>query len=164
MPDSSQIVFNTGPLIALAAGVGDLGKIKEMYSAVVVPAEVAQEIASLRSGDFVQPHFERATWIKRWPQPTPAAAWLTATLDAGEAAVIQLALNEGISTVCIDEAAGRRAAKISGLRLTGSIGVLLRAKREGRIDSLRVCLDAMRRNGVWLSDALVRLALAHADE
>ncbi|MFP5269408.1 hypothetical protein [Coleofasciculus sp.] len=40
-------------------------------------------------------------------------------------------MNENIQTVCIDEIAGRRIARLSGLSLTGSIGILLRAKREG---------------------------------
>ncbi|WP_243714094.1 hypothetical protein [Nostoc sp. 106C] len=53
------------------------------------------------------------------------------SLDLGEASVIQLALNKNIPTVCIDEAVGRGIARLSGLLVTGSIGILLRAKREG---------------------------------
>ena len=49
----------------------------------------------------------------------------------GEAAVIQLALEENIQTVCIDEAVGRRIARLNNLSLTGLIGILLRAKISG---------------------------------
>ena len=164
MPDLHRIVVNTGPLIALAAGLGELTILREMYSEVVVAAEVAAEISTLRSGLFVQPPFARATWIRRQPSATPNSPWLSALLDPGEAAVIQLALDEKIPLVCINEAAGRRAAKLSGLQLTGSIGILLRAKREHRIPSLQVCLQAMRTNGVWLSDSLVNLTIAEAGE
>jgi len=59
---------------------------------------------------------------------------------------------------------GRRAAKLSGLLVTGSIGILLRAKREGKLGSLREALDKMRANGVWLSESLVKLATARAGE
>jgi predicted nucleic acid-binding protein len=53
------------------------------------------------------------------------------SLDLGEASVIQLALNENINTVCIDESAGRRIARLSGLSLTGTISILIKAKRQG---------------------------------
>lgn len=52
-------------------------------------------------------------------------------LDRGEASVVKLAINEGIETVCIDEHLGRRVARLNGLRVTGSLGILIRAKREG---------------------------------
>ena len=45
--------------------------------------------------------------------------------------IIQLALNQNIQTVVIDEVAGRRIARLNGLSVTGSIGILLRAQREG---------------------------------
>lgn len=164
MPSPERIVINTGPLIALVAGLGDLALLKELYQEVLVPAEVADEIATLRTSRFVQPEFERATWLTRWPAPLTLPPWLGSVLDRGEAAVIQLALNEKISTVCIDEAAGRRVAQLSGLRVTGSIGILLRAKREAKLPSLRTVLDQMRANGVWLGEKLVASALAQAGE
>lgn len=141
-----------------------MGLLAELYQEVIVPMEVAEEMAALRSSQFILPEFERLLWLKRWPKTTQAAKWLSVTLDRGEASVIQLAINEGISTVCIDEAAGRRAAKLSGLLVTGSIGILLRAKREGKLASVRQTLERMRASGVWLSESLVRLAMAQAGE
>jgi predicted nucleic acid-binding protein len=67
----------------------------------------------------------------KWQTPLNISPLLLNSLDLGEAAVIQLAINENIQTVCIDEAAGRRVARLSGLSLTGTIGILLRAKKEG---------------------------------
>jgi predicted nucleic acid-binding protein len=85
-------------------------------------------------------------------------------LDRGEAAVIQLALNEHIRTVAIDEPAGRRMARLHGLDLTGSVGVLLRAKREGRIASVRTAVERMKNQGIWLSDRVVAFALRDSGE
>ena len=86
------------------------------------------------------------------------------SLDSGEAAVIQLALNENIQTVCIDEMAGRRMARLHGLTVTGSIGVLFRAWRAGHNISLRDVLERMRNRGIWLSDRVINFALAQAGE
>jgi predicted nucleic acid-binding protein len=85
-------------------------------------------------------------------------------MDRGEAAVIQLALIEGVRTVCIDEVVGRRVARLNGLSVTGSIGVLLRARRQGHGVSLRAAIDRMRARGMWLGDDVVRFALREAGE
>lgn len=163
MPSPDRLVVNTGPLIALVAGLGDLNLLRELYREVIVPLEVAEEIAALRTSQFVQPEFARATWLTRRTSAVKLAPWLGAVLDRGEA-VIQLALVEGLSTVCIDEAAGRRVAQLSGLLVTGSVGILLRAKRESKLPNLRVVSDKMRSNGVWLGESLIAAALAQAGE
>ena len=80
-------------------------------------------------------------------------------LDRGEAAVIQLALNEGIQTVCIDEVPGRRVARLSNLSLTGSIGILIRAKREGYSFSMPEAIERMKKKGIRLSERVIRVAL-----
>jgi predicted nucleic acid-binding protein len=85
-------------------------------------------------------------------------------MDRGEAAVIQLALIEGVRTVCIDEVVGRRVARLNGLSVTGSIGVLLRARRQGHGVSRRAAIDRMRARGMWLGDDVVRFALREAGE
>lgn len=48
--------------------------------------------------------------------------------------------------------------------MTGSLGLLLRAKRLGLIDAVAPRLTAMRQKGIWLSDAVVRRVLAEAQE
>lgn len=62
------------------------------------------------------------------------------------------------------KAVGRRAARLSGLELTGSVGILLRAKREGYIGTIRKPLERMRNHGIWLSDRVVTFALQQAGE
>jgi predicted nucleic acid-binding protein len=92
------------------------------------------------------------------------AAVLLNSLDSGEAAVIQLALNENIQTVCIDEIVGRRLARLHGLTDTGLIGVFLRAWRAGYNITMRDALDRMSNRGFWLSDREGNFALAQAGE
>jgi predicted nucleic acid-binding protein len=52
---------------------------------------------------------------------------------------------------------------MSGLTLTGSIGVLIKAKRRGYAISIPQVLDRMREHGIWLSEDVVRFALMHSD-
>ena len=85
-------------------------------------------------------------------------------LDLGEASVIQLALDENIQTVCIDESMGRRIARLNGLRLTGSIGVLIRAKQNGFDFSMLDALHKMQSHGIYLSEKVINLALRQVKE
>ena len=163
MPDTPALVINTGPLIALVAALGDLS-ILQMYDRVRVPREVSQEILVGGPGQFAVAACEAAHWLQKNAAPMDnIAAVLRNALDSGAAAVIQLALNENIQTVCIDEIAGRRVARLHGLAVTGSIGVLLRARRAGYNSSLQDALERMRNSGVWLSDRVSNFALAQAD-
>jgi predicted nucleic acid-binding protein len=61
---------------------------------------------------------------------------LTGELDIGEAAVIQLAIDLPGATVVLDDLKARRVARRSGIALTGSLGVLIDAKRAGKLDSV----------------------------
>lgn len=163
MPETKEIVINTGPLIALVAALGDL-EILKIYKRVCVPFEVCNEITTGESGRFAALEFDAAHWLEKSTQPLSLSAMLLNSLDIGEASVIQLALNENIRTVCIDESAGRRMARLNGLLVTGSVGILLRARREGHSFSMREALQRMQSRGIWLSSSVMEFALREAGE
>ena len=164
MPEPPRLVINTGPLIALVAALHDLAILENLYQEVLVPFEVCREMRARGCRAFAIQQFEEARWLTKKEQPLAIDSLLANSLDVGEAAVIQLALNEQVSTVAIDETVGRRVAKLSGLKLTGSIGILLRARREGFSFSMREALERMRARGVWLSQQVVDFALRQAEE
>lgn len=113
---------------------------------------------------FAAREFTEADWLEKRQQALNISLYLLNSLDRGEAAVIQLALDEGISTVCIDEVSGRRIARLHGLLVTGSIGILLRAKREGYLQAIGEAIERMERKGIWLSEKVRRFALQQAEE
>lgn len=163
MPEPTEIVINTSPLIALTAATGDL-KLLQCYQRVWVPYEVSQEILSGGSSGMAVAEFNAAHWLHKITTPLQIAPIFMNVLDRGEAAVIQLAVDNDIQTVCIDELSGRRVARLSGLSVTGSIGVLLRAKREGSHFSMREAVERMTTHGIWLSQRVIDFALAQAGE
>lgn len=163
MPETQEIVINTGPMIAIVAALGGLDVLK-IYGRVCVPLEVCGEITTGESRRFAALEFEAAYWLEKWKQPLSLSAMLLNSLDVGEASVIQLALNERIQTVCIDESAGRRMARLNGLLVTGSVGILLRARREGHPFSMREALQRMKSRGIWLSQSVEDFALREAGE
>lgn len=162
MPD---IVINTGPLIAMVAATGNLNWLPSMYGRIVIPYEVLLEIEAGGPGNteiVALRAIERQVLIGR--QSTQIDAAMLRELDLGESSVISSALLHAIDTVAIDEKAGRRLARIHGLNVTGSIGILLKAKRHGFLPNLGECIARMRAHGIWISAELTQEALHRANE
>ncbi|WP_223257355.1 DUF3368 domain-containing protein [Phormidesmis priestleyi] len=63
------------------------------------------------------------------------------TLDRGEAEAIALAIELKADWTLLDEREGRKVAKSLGLKVTGVLGILLRAKQLGEIESLQLVID-----------------------
>jgi len=164
MPETEEIVMNTGPLLALIAGLGELAFLESLYRRILVPFEVCQEIEAGGASGFGVNEFRRSDFIEKRSQALKIDSFLQNTLDIGEASVVQLALDERIDTVCIDESLGRRIARLNGLKLTGSTGILIRAKKNGIDFSMRNALNRMRSKGIYLSQDVIGFAIGQAGE
>ncbi len=157
MPEA--IVVNTGPLIALA-GIGQLGLLVRLFDRVMVPGTVREEMAAHSHRQAPDLPAE----IQVVESTTPLDPLLSEMLDQGEAGVIQTALARTIPQVLIDERKGRKVARLYGLQVFGTARLLVEAKRAGLIESVGHALEAMRSNGYWIDDKIVRWAKTIADE
>ena len=156
MPD---LVINTGPVIALTAAVESLEFLQELYSEILIPFEVIQELQaeSVNCAELVA--VKNCPVIQAITDKIELPFLLHSQLDTGEASVIQNALVHQITTVVIDEKLGRRMARLNGLRVTGSIGILVRAFKAALIPDLNNCFNRMHEKGVWISETLKKQAL-----
>jgi len=164
MPESNQIVINTGPILALIAGLGNLKVLENLYEKVLVPYEVCEEILVGGSSGFGIKEFNEAGFLQKSNTRIFIQPYLLNSLDIGESSVIQTALDEQIHTVCIDEAMGRRIARLNNLTLTGSLGIMIRAKKKGYPIILREAINQMQAKGVRLSERVINLALTQVGE
>jgi predicted nucleic acid-binding protein len=163
MPEKPKIVINTGPLLALTAA-GRLDVLPALFSRILMSAEVSREIAAGGRTQFAITELSVAIWLEKRTMPTPLTPFLTTALDSGEASVIALALAEKIPTVCIDETSGRRLARLHGLAVTGSLGILIQAKQQGMPVKLHGAIQQMRQRGIWMSETLEAECLRLAGE
>lgn len=163
MAKTTELVIDASPTVALVAALGDL-RVSQIYQRVWVPLEVCNEIMAGGVTQLAVPEFAAAHWLQKIETPLVLSPLLANSLDAGEAAVIQLALDKNVSTDCVDEHAGRRMARLHGIAVTGSIGVLLRAKAAGSAFSMRTAIQKMQASGLWPSERVVQVALAQAEE
>jgi predicted nucleic acid-binding protein len=98
-------------------------------------------------------------WLTPLAVPCALAPCLLNTLDRGEASVIQTALDQHITLVAIDEVVGRRVARLAGLEVTGSIGILLKARQQGLTGSMADSIARLRAHGIWLGAQVQAFAL-----
>lgn len=160
-----EIVINTGPVIALVAATGSLNWLAALYRIVTIPHEVFAEIDAGGPDNPEAATVLAATDVIRLLEPANSISEaLLHELDLGEASVIHATLAHHIPTVAIDEKAGRRIARLNGLKVTGSLGILIRAKKQGLIDNLTDCIARMRDKGIWISPSLIQLALIEVGE
>jgi len=150
MPDSRAVVINTTPLIALSIATGSIEVLRKLYDRVIVTYEVQQEILAGGKQSVGVAAFISSQWLERLPEPQPIPDYLNNTLDPGEASVIHAALENNIKRVCIDEKVGRRIARLNGLKVTGSIGILAKAKQQGYHLNIDKALTRLRNHGIWL--------------
>jgi predicted nucleic acid-binding protein len=86
-------------------------------------------------------------------------------LDAGESEAIRLAMAVSADYVLIDEKEGRRCAFALGIRAVGLLGILIRAKQSGAVESMRLEIDKLRRHaGFFVGSDLEARVLAMVDE
>jgi uncharacterized protein len=162
MPDQ-VVVADTGPLIALALA-GCLDLLRDLHGTVLVPDAVWREVTQdggVRPGAA---EISTAPWLERTKPNRAPDALLRAELGPGEAEAISLA-TERNALLIVDERQARRIAEIVyGLRIRGTLGTLVLAKRRHLIAEVRPILQRMRAGGYHLSTALVEAACGSVGE
>ena len=142
MPD--RWVANASPVITLAKA-GHLALLTALATEVLLPEAVVAEVLAGPVTDPARQAVEEG-WGTRVAVPRVPVAVLEWGLGAGETAVL-------------DDAASRRCARTLGIPSMGTLGVVIRAKHQGRIVSAAVVIGALRTAGLYVDDALMARVL-----
>jgi hypothetical protein len=139
----ADVICNTSPFQYLHQ-LGLLHVLPALVGHVIVPPTVAEELSAGRSAGVSLPDPTTLAWVTI-RRPTSALALpLITDLGPGESEVLMLALESRDAVVVMDDALGLRVAAMLGLRLTGTLGVLLDAKRAGLIPAVGPVLDQLQ--------------------
>lgn len=158
------VVADSGPLIAIAY-LELFSILPDVLGTVLVPDTVLREclyIPSRPDAIEIQSALEKG-WLHVRESNPIIVEDLPASLGDGEHAAIQMA-KELNCPILIDDKLGRRYARLEGLRVIGTAGVLIKAKQSGKITLVAPLIDALRRRGYHLSNQLIKRILELSGE
>ena len=139
-------VSDTSPLFNLAA-INQLHLLPQFFEEILIPDAVLQELEPVRKYPGVQEIHRAITEgsiVVATVRDRGRVHSLEQDLGSGEAEAITLALERGHPHVLIDEREGSGVAEQLGLKPMGVLGVLLRAKREGHLVSVKEMMTTLR--------------------
>ena len=153
------VIVNSTPIIALF-DIGQIDILKTLYNEVVIPEAVRNEVA-IKDEHIL----DNYAWIKvKAIKNTAAKDTFISSLHDGEVEVMILAKELSSDLVIVDDSLARRYAKHQGLTITGTVGVILRAKHKGIIDSVKPLLDDLVNSDFYVSESVINDVLKLAGE
>lgn len=157
-----NVVSNTTPIISLLK-LSKLDILKQLYTEISVPKAVFQEVEAGKNKEFYQ-DLSKIGWINIIEIQDTQAVKYFLDLDSGEAEAIVLATESNADLIILDEKLGRFHAKHADLKVTGTIGILIKAKKQGLVKELRPLLNELTSKNVWISERLIKEILIQVGE
>jgi uncharacterized protein len=123
----------------------------EFNTRTLIPPAVVEELERGKAMGLDLPDVRALPWLKIQAPEGLDRVPTAADLGAGEKEVLALGIQIPGALVILDERLGRLHAQALKLAFTGTLGILLRAKVEGRIARLEPVLAHLDRLGFRLS-------------
>lgn len=145
---SQIIIADASPLIVLQ-NIGQLLLLRSLFDEILITTEIKSEFG-----------LDLPDWIRiAEVQDKTKQKLLSLTLDKGEASAIALCLENAESLLIIDEKKGRRIAKELDLKILGTLGVILKAKEKGLVNSIEDILEHLETANFHISKNLKTMIL-----
>ncbi|MEE1518125.1 MAG: DUF3368 domain-containing protein [Lachnospiraceae bacterium] len=154
------IVSDTTPIISLMK-IEQLYLLEKMFGYIVIPKAVydeltvnekfAKEILKIKEAEFVK--------VGEVKNDSSVNILRNVTgLDAGESEAIVMAGEKEADLLLMDEHKGRQVAKKLGIKITGTIGILLQAFDEGMMskEDVKKCILVLKESNIRISDNLCK--------
>ncbi|MEL7678649.1 DUF3368 domain-containing protein [Elizabethkingia meningoseptica] len=147
------IISDTSCLIILSK-IGELDLLKKVYKNIVTTTDIASEFGE-KLPEWIG--ILKVTDLRK-------QQILELQLDKGESSAIALAIEIPNSTVVLDDFKARRIATQLGINFTGTIGIIVKAKLNGVIPSIKPFLEKIEKTNFRISNELKTIALKEANE
>jgi predicted nucleic acid-binding protein len=156
MARRSRYVISDATVLIFLDRIRLMAVLRKLYRRIVVPEAVYQEVERGRKRGRPGPDLLRFPWVDVRRVPSRAAEVSGPGLGEGEAAVLSLAISLRPHNVfiLIDDHRGRSLATVLGFDRTGTLGVLLEAKRTALIPRVKPYLLHLVAAGLWVSPAV----------
>ncbi len=158
------LVCDTSVLLYLGR-IGKADLLSSLYKPIYVPDQVLAELDAgrLLRRDTIDPR--NSEWVTAVSVSQEDMNFLPENhLGIGEISVIAYSVKHVGCMAALDDRMARIFAESLGVKVTGMIGTLLKAKQKGLIASLSPLLEAARNKGFRISTELYREVLRLAGE
>lgn len=158
-----RVIVNSTPLIILC-NIGKLEILRNLYGEIIIPQAVYEEVTV--KADSACQQIKSANWIHvEQIKDQSDKKMYRAKLHAGEVEVMILAQEDKkTDLVVIDDNAAKKTARYLGLTVTGTVGILLKAKKSGIVGEIHPILNSMKKEGFYISGNIERMILEQAGE
>ena len=147
------IIADTSCFIILSK-INELELIHHVYGEIVTTVDIANEFGE-----------ELPMWVEIVEvKDKLRQQLLEMQVDKGESSAMALALEMPESTIVIDDYKARKVADHLGINYTGTIGVLIKAKLLGIIQSIKPLLAKIKETNFRISAELEEKALQESGE
>jgi len=148
-----MIIGDSSALVALAV-VNQLELLEKLYDNLYIPEAVFNEVTQIG-----KPQSDK---LRQFLQSRVKRVDLTLTqlgLGLGELEAITLYKNLDADVLLIDDNRAKKYASLNGVKVIGSLGVLIKAKEEGHIEKVKPFLDEIQKSEVYISMKLIEKVL-----
>lgn len=154
MPRTYSAVVADASCFILLDKIDGLSLLENLFKTIITSSEVAKEFGKplpewVQLKDVKDKNFQSALFLQ---------------VDAGEASAIALAAENPPSLLIIDDLKGRKLAQKLNLTITGTLGVILTAKKEGIIPRVRPFFDSIQATNFRISPTLLQSILRATGE
>ncbi|MDM8553320.1 DUF3368 domain-containing protein [Desulfococcaceae bacterium HSG7] len=151
-------IFNASPLILLGKAnlLNIISPLAEQWG---VPESVVKEVSRKSSINPIldQLSEQSKVCLQKADSVDPfVASW---NLGEGESEVLTLAIHSSKYGVVLDDLQARKCAQILNIPLIGSMGLLVKAKREGLIEAVKPSFEKLVAVGLYIDPALMKKVL-----
>ncbi len=160
------VVSDTTPIISLIK-IDCLDILEKLYKNIIVPRAVYGELIVNADYEDEIDIINRCNFLKVQDVEENLSVLLLQkqlNLDKGESDAIVLANNINADLIVIDERKARKIDKDIGLNVTGTLGILAKAKQKGLIKELRPLLDELIDNNIRIDKKLYMEILKLVEE
>ena len=159
-----RVIVNSTPIILLS-NINQLELLKQLYETITIPQAVYDEVTAKPDSacQNLKNHFD---WIKvEKIRNTIQKKMYEAKLHDGEVEVMILAQEEPkADLVILDDNSAKKTAKFLELSVTGTLGVLVKAKQLNYIEKVKPLMDALIANGFFVTQNVYSMVLEQAGE
>ena len=143
-----------------------LGALGAFYNEVLIPNAVFNEVCSNPDFSDEANVIKNSSFIKvQVVNNEQSVKILRASgLDLGESEAIVLADSLSNSLLLMDERKGRQIAQSMGIKITGTLGILVQAKKFGLVNEIKPLLDSLLNANIRISESLYHSILEQVDE